>query len=67
MDIIKVYIDVESRIFQDATAWCYENNIILVGHKMLHSENAFGRATIYGFDFFFKYEADAMALKLRWE
>ena len=46
--------------------WLGENGIREVIIKTNHSENAFGRALVFGFTFAFQAEEDAMAFKLRW-
>lgn len=46
--------------------WIGENKIKEVEIVTNHSENAFGRALIFGFIFKFQTKEDAMAFKLRW-
>lgn len=56
----------ESHIFDEASMWCKENDIIILSYNVLHSENVFDRAIIYGFIFSFENMEDATAFKLRW-
>lgn len=46
--------------------WLVANDIKDARITTKHSENAFGRALIYGFTFEFQTKEDAMAFKLRW-
>lgn len=66
MGIIQVFVDDEALIIDNALSWCKENDIVVLKFKARHSENVFDRAIIYGFDFFFENEEDAVAFKLRW-
>lgn len=64
--MIEVYIDTGAFVVVDALQWCEENDIAVLEYRSCHSENAFSRAMIYGFTFFFENEEDAVAFKLRW-
>jgi hypothetical protein len=66
MDVISVSVLIEEIKISDAMIWCVDNNILITRHKMLHSENTFGRGIIYGCNFYFTNNEDAAAFKLRW-
>ena len=66
MDLIEVLVYCEKHFVDRAIGWCKENNITLNKYKPVHTENAFSRAIIIGFRFYFNNKEDAIAFKLRW-
>ena len=49
----------------DMCEWTEEHEIKCIW-RALHTENAFGRGYVVGFNFLFESEEDATAFKLRW-
>ena len=67
MDLINVYIPITSEgDISIMCEWIKENNIECVRLTPRHTENMFGRGHTVGFTFYFEYEEDATAFKLRW-
>jgi len=67
MDLINVYIPITSEgDISIMCEWIKENNIECVRLTPRHTENMFGRGYTVGFSFYFEYEEDATAFKLRW-
>lgn len=62
---VRINASTKTDSVSEMLGWTEEHNM-KCECKILHSESAFGRPLIAGFDFTFENEDDAAAFKLRW-